>query len=108
MQDWGGKAYLSQVPHEVSWRLRVVFNITVVVVYYVSLIQLLATPWSIAHQAPLSMGFSRQEYYNELPFPTPSASLIVQQSLSQLADQTDLVLDFWYVPHRRKSVLNIH
>ena len=28
--------------------------------------------WSIAFQAPLSMGFSREEYWNGLPFPTPS------------------------------------
>ena len=31
----------------------------------------LATPWTIAYQAPLSMGFSRQEYWNGLPFPSP-------------------------------------
>ena len=31
----------------------------------------LATPWTIACQAPLSMGFSRQEYWNGLPFPSP-------------------------------------
>ena len=30
-----------------------------------------ATPWTVVHQAPLSMGFSRQEYWNGLPFPTP-------------------------------------
>ena len=30
-----------------------------------------ATPWTIAHQAPLSLGFSRQEYWTELPFPSP-------------------------------------
>ena len=30
--------------------------------------RLFATPWSIAHQAPLSMGFSRQEYWRGLPF----------------------------------------
>ena len=29
------------------------------------------TPWTVAHQAPLSMGFPRQEYWNVLPFPTP-------------------------------------
>ena len=29
------------------------------------------TPWTIAHQAPLSMGFSRQEYWNRLPFLSP-------------------------------------
>ena len=27
------------------------------------------TPWTVAHQAPLSMEFSRQEYWSELPFP---------------------------------------
>ena len=31
----------------------------------------LATPWTVACQAPLSMGFSRQEYWSELPFPSP-------------------------------------
>ena len=30
-----------------------------------------ATPWTIACQAPLSMGFSRQEYWSGLPFPSP-------------------------------------
>ena len=34
-------------------------------------IQLFATPWTVPHQAPLSMGFSRQEYWSGLPFPTP-------------------------------------
>ena len=29
------------------------------------------TPWTIARQAPLSMGFSRQEYWSGLPFPPP-------------------------------------
>jgi len=29
------------------------------------------TPWTVAHQAPLSMEFSRQEYCSELPFPSP-------------------------------------
>ena len=36
-----------------------------------SLIQLSATPWSVAHQAPLSMDFSRQEHWGGLPFPPP-------------------------------------
>ena len=30
-----------------------------------------STPWTIAYQAPLSMGFSRQEYWSGLPFPSP-------------------------------------
>ena len=34
-------------------------------------VQLFATPWTIAHQAPPSIGFSRQEYSSGLPFPSP-------------------------------------
>ena len=34
-------------------------------------VQLLATLWIVAHQAPLSMGFTRQEYWSGLPFPSP-------------------------------------
>ena len=34
-------------------------------------VQLLATLWTVAHQAPLSMGFSRQEYWSGLPCPPP-------------------------------------
>ena len=30
-----------------------------------------AAPWTVACQAPLSMGFSRQEYWGDLPFPSP-------------------------------------
>ena len=33
--------------------------------------QTLANPWTVARQAPLSMGFSRQEYWSGLPFPSP-------------------------------------
>ena len=36
-----------------------------------SCVQLFATPWTVARQAPLSMGFSRQEYWSGLPFPSP-------------------------------------
>ena len=43
--------------------------------------QLSVTLWTIAHQAPLSMGFSRQEYWNGFPFPSPG-------NLSQSRDQT--------------------
>ena len=33
-------------------------------------VQLFATPWTVAPQSPLSMVFSRQEYWSELPFPS--------------------------------------
>ena len=34
-------------------------------------VQLFVTPWTVAHQAPPSMEFSRQEYWSGLPFPSP-------------------------------------
>ena len=34
-------------------------------------VQLFAAPWTVAHQVPLSMEFSRQEYWNGFPFPSP-------------------------------------
>ena len=36
-----------------------------------SRVPLFATPWTVAYQAPPSMGFFRQEYWSELPFPSP-------------------------------------
>ena len=36
-----------------------------------SRVRLLGTPWTAAHQAPLSMGFSRQEYWSGVPLPFP-------------------------------------
>ena len=36
-----------------------------------SRVQLCGTPWTAAHQAPLSLGFSRQEHWSGLPFPSP-------------------------------------
>ena len=36
-----------------------------------SCVQLFAIPWTVAYQAPPSMGFSRQEYWSGLPFPSP-------------------------------------
>ena len=41
----------------------------------VSRVQLFATSWTVARQAPLSMGFSRQEYWSGLPFPSPGISV---------------------------------
>ena len=38
---------------------------------WLSCVQLFATPWIVAHQAPLSMGLLRQEYWSGLPCPPP-------------------------------------
>ena len=44
---------------------------TKVKVKSVSSVQLFATPWTVAYQASPSMGFSRQEFWSVLPFPSP-------------------------------------
>ena len=41
--------------------------IAYVLLGHFSLVQLFVTPWAVAHQAPLSVGFSRQEYWSGLP-----------------------------------------
>jgi len=41
-----------------------------------SLVRLLATPWTVAHQAPLSMGFSRQECWSGVPLLSPNGILL--------------------------------
>ena len=43
-----------------------------------SRVLLLATPWTAAHQAPPSVGFSRQEYWSGVPWPSPMNSLYVE------------------------------
>ena len=54
-----------------------------------SRVRLLTTPWTAAHQAPLSMGFSRQEHCSGLPFPSPMHESEVAQSCPTLSNPMD-------------------
>ena len=47
-----------------------------------SRVRLFVTPWTVAHQASPSVGFSRQEYWSGLPFPSPQ-SVYVSTLISQ-------------------------
>ena len=47
------------------------FVLTKVKVKLLSRVRFFATPWTVAYQAPPSMGFSRQECWSGLPFPSP-------------------------------------
>ena len=49
----------------------------------------LVTRWTVAHQAPLSMGFSRQEYWSGLPFPSPGNLPSLGNELRSPALQAD-------------------
>ena len=72
--------FLSHLDHHIALsRIHVMYSRFSLVIYYIhacalnhfSHVQLFATQWTLAHQAPLSMGFSRQEYWSVLPCPPP-------------------------------------
>ena len=56
--EWGAISFSS------AWKWKVQVNL-------LSRVQLLATPWTAAYKAPLSMGFSRQEYWSGVPLSSP-------------------------------------
>ena len=55
--NWSELAFINNSFNKIKWGL--------------SHVQLFTAPWTVAHQAPLSMDFSRQEYWSGLPFPSP-------------------------------------
>ena len=65
-----------------------------------SRVQLLATPWTAAHQAPPSMGFSRQEYWSGVPLPSPHRVLI----MGSKRDESYVTLD--KLPNNSESVFS--
>ena len=64
-----------------------------------SRVQLLATPWTAAHQAPPSMGFSRQEYWSGVPLPSPQVVLEVKNPPANAGDTRDMS----FIPESRRS-----
>ena len=72
---------LSQVPYY-WWPCLILERRMKVKVKSLSSVWLSATPWTAAHQAPPSMGFSRQEHWSGLPFPSPSNFLKEISNLS--------------------------
>ena len=54
-------------------------------------VRLFASPWTVAYQAPPSMGFSRQEYWSELPFPSPGGIPNPEIQFASPALQADAV-----------------
>ena len=62
---------------EVLTTLQHGWNLAIIccVVKSLSRVRLFATPWTVAYQAPPSMGFSRQKYWSGVPFPSPNNML---------------------------------
>ena len=50
---------------------KVMTNLLLLLLSCFSHVRLCATPWTAAHQAPLSLGFSRKEHWSGFPFPSP-------------------------------------
>ena len=80
-----------------------------------SRVRLFATPWTVAHQAPPSMGFYRQEYWSGLPFPSPgdlpgrgieprSPVLQADTLTSESPGKPYLI---WYINVKTKNAYNI-
>ena len=55
-----------------------------------SRVRLLATLWTAAHQAPPSMGFSRQEYWSGVPLPSPELAMVNDSIQLCLCDKTSI------------------
>ena len=62
-------------------------------------VQLLATPWTVAYQAPLPMGFSRQDYWSGVPLPSPITlftwCFIVYKALARMSSVLDFIVILW-------------
>ena len=76
-------------------------------------VRLFATPWTVAYQSPLSMGFSRQEYWSGLPFPSlgdlpdpgivPGSPALKADALTSeqhncVPNSISIILQYKYVP----------
>ena len=72
-------------------------------------VRLFATPWTVAYQAPLSMRFSRQEYWSEVPFPSPTSCPIHFISVSSIIYTIWVVFVtlFIFFTQLRKDICNL-
>ena len=58
-----------------------------------SSVEFCATPWTVAHQVPLSMGFSKQEYWSGLPFPPSEDHPKIAQNTEDSFEETLMLND---------------
>ena len=67
------------------------FLLQCVKVKSLSCLRLFTTPWTAAYQAPLSLGFSRQEYWGGLPLPSPHFCLYTYKNLTNISQYLDII-----------------
>ena len=82
--------------------------VCVCVCVWLSRVQLFVTPWTVARQAPLSLGVARQEYWSGLPFPPPEDLPDPGTEATSLVSPA-LQVDSSLLSHRRRPThTNIH
>ena len=75
-----------------AWKWKVKVN-------SLSHVRLLVTPWTAAHQAPPSKGFSRQEYWSRVPLPSPLSTLVLTNWILEEVDRflETIGFQFWWL-----------
>ena len=92
-EHWSGLPFPPPMHESEKWKWKVK-------VKSLSHVQLLATPWTAAYQAPPSMGFSRQEYWSGLPLPSPYKATMppTKSNLkNKMLNRTKAKTDVWSV-----------
>ena len=82
----------TEAPEHARLRFRLLLLLS-----HFSHVQLCATPWTAAHQAPLSMGFSRQEYWSELIFCSPRFRLPYRKFSYPIDTHIELLTDEYFL-----------
>ena len=90
------------IPFSNAWKWKVKVKL-------LSCVQLLTTPWTAAYQAPLSLGFSRQEYWSGVPLPSPhthccSVASVVSDSVQPHRQQPTRLPHPWGSPGKNTGV----
>ena len=105
LKCWRSIAFQKMSPHHLGGKFIIVWRwvcfpllslrteeLLLLLLSHFSRVRLCATPKTAAHQAPPSLGFSRQEHWSGLPFPSPMHESEVAQSCLTLSDPMDCSL----------------
>ena len=72
---------------------------------WLSCVGLLVTPWTVARQAPLSLGFSGQEYWSGLPFPSPFPADLPNREIEPVSPVFPELADGFFITEPTVSLL---
>ena len=78
----------------IIWNLIFSHIINTNILFYLFIFFVCVTPWTVARQAPLTMGFSRQEYWSGLSFPSPNTNILITKVFQLVHFSHSVVSDF--------------